>query len=125
MQNNEPLFVRPIAISHAFNDQTYAEASRYRIARETSLPSQETLLRLGATTVGAEREQRPAMAPLPETADGSSSAGGEILTMATTEVMAFSDQDPPTETASSWNSGRQRELEALENESRQLRNEEQ
>ena len=125
VRNDQQIFVTPIVVSHALNDQTYEEASRHRIAREISLPSQATLDRLGATTVGAEREQRPAMAPLPEAGDGGSSAGGTIRTMAATEVLAFSDQDPTTETASSWNSSRQRELEALERESRQLHYEEQ
>ena len=72
----------------ALDDQTYAEASRRKIARELTLPSQDVMDRVGASTVGAmtaEREQRPAE---------------PIQVQAATELMAFSDQDPPTDALS-------------------------
>ena len=94
----------------ALDDKTYAETSRRKIARELTLPSQEVIDKVGASTVGSEAAKR---------------ITEPISIQAATELMAFSDQDPPTETASSWNSGRQRELESLERESRQLLYEEQ
>ena len=95
-----------------------------RIAREITLPSQALIDKVGASTVGAltaEREQRPAE----PAGDGNSGARAELQVPVAAELIAFSDQDPLTEVASSWNSAQQRDLEELERENEQLKYEEQ